>query len=928
MRLNSVIVRNYRIHRDTRVEFAPGITLIQGPNESGKSTLVEALHRVLFLRARAGGDVLATMASVWGTHPEIELACSVAGVACGIRKVFKGARGQTTLSLAGEPTLTGDAAEERLAALLHVAAPIEGRGAAGLLGRRWAHLWVWQGSSGADPASSIAEQHDTLLRRLQRQGGAAVMQSALDARVVADLRQRRDAIFAAGGRYRVGSEVARAQDVAGAAAADVQAAQQTLLDLQDACDRHARAARTITEKEQAQREGEAALRAAEAKLKQAEQIAQRLTPLRQRLAELGHEKQQLQKIGQDLASARDTLASLQKTATAQGGAVTAERDEQRAAQAAAESAETEWQGARALLETAGQARNALGEHVAALQKRDELARRQTVQATVRAKRAKLDALQRKLAGMPAVTDKDVKTLRKLDQALATARATLEAQGAGIELLASTEPVLVNGEPLAVGTARVMTDDAEIAVGTQTRLRIRPGGSTSLAEARQTAVSARAALDGKLRELALDTLDAAVAASEMRKALATQAETLTEQLTELGEETIDALVLQAEAAAAEAVRKAEFAAAAAQLLVPADADAAQTAKTTADEQVRAAEQAEKRTARAYDTARGRRDRQAAKLADVEKAVATLNLQMQQQEARITALLETHGTDAEREARSRVLVPAARAAEDALRAAENDLAALQPDLLREDMERLQAAVARAGAAIGTAQQEQAAARERLRLRGTSDPHAELALAKVRQERADTRFRELELQARAVQRLVDLADAAQRDMAEQFTRPLTDAVQGYLECIFGPGATIRIGWDPAAGEFSGLQVVRDRAGLGTFAFADLSGGAREQVGIAMRLAMAQVLAAEHDGCLPVVLDDAFVNSDPERVAVLQRMLYRAAANGLQIIVLTCNPAHYRTLGASEVALRPPVLPAPGPAPAATDAAPDDATAPLRPA
>ena len=36
-----------------------------------------------------------------------------------------------------------------------------------------------------------------------------------------------------------------------------------------------------------------------------------------------------------------------------------------------------------------------------------------------------------------------------------------------------------------------------------------------------------------------------------------------------------------------------------------------------------------------------------------------------------------------------------------------------------------------------------------------------------------------------------------------------------------------------------------------------------------MAEVLAADHDGILPLVFDDAFAYSDPEWVKILQRML-----------------------------------------------------------
>ena len=67
-----------------------------------------------------------------------------------------------------------------------------------------------------------------------------------------------------------------------------------------------------------------------------------------------------------------------------------------------------------------------------------------------------------------------------------------------------------------------------------------------------------------------------------------------------------------------------------------------------------------------------------------------------------------------------------------------------------------------------------------------------------------------------------------------------------------------------------------------------------------MAEVLAADHNGCLPIVFDDAFAYSDPERVQILQRMLDLAASRKLQIIVLTCNPSDYAALGASQTLLR----------------------------
>jgi uncharacterized protein YhaN len=54
-----------------------------------------------------------------------------------------------------------------------------------------------------------------------------------------------------------------------------------------------------------------------------------------------------------------------------------------------------------------------------------------------------------------------------------------------------------------------------------------------------------------------------------------------------------------------------------------------------------------------------------------------------------------------------------------------------------------------------------------------------------------------------------------------------------------------------------------------------------------------------LPVVFDDAFVNSDADRQRALQRLLDLAATRGLQVIVLACRAESYATLGAATVTL-----------------------------
>lgn len=67
-------------------------------------------------------------------------------------------------------------------------------------------------------------------------------------------------------------------------------------------------------------------------------------------------------------------------------------------------------------------------------------------------------------------------------------------------------------------------------------------------------------------------------------------------------------------------------------------------------------------------------------------------------------------------------------------------------------------------------------------------------------------------------------------------------------------------------------------------LSRGTRDQVALALRLALIQVRAETTERC-PLVLDDVFITSDDERAAAVADLLMEIAADGQQIIFLTCQ-------------------------------------------
>ncbi|MBT3594852.1 MAG: hypothetical protein HN505_02660 [Verrucomicrobia bacterium] len=151
-----------------------------------------------------------------------------------------------------------------------------------------------------------------------------------------------------------------------------------------------------------------------------------------------------------------------------------------------------------------------------------------------------------------------------------------------------------------------------------------------------------------------------------------------------------------------------------------------------------------------------------------------------------------------------------------------------------------------------------------------------------------------------LVDRLFREQKErIADRLSQPLAERISLYLQSVFGPEAEALVHFE--GNTFKGIRLQRNTQGA--FEFMSLSGGAREQVAAAVRLAIAELLAMDYDNSLPIVFDDAFAYSDPDRVQALQRMLYTAADRGLQVIILTCNPSDYAGLGATCIRINAPV-------------------------
>ena len=124
MRITRLQLRNIRRHADLDLDLAPGLTIIRGPNESGKSTIQRALELALTRRVTSGSGDVDGMRS-WNAgeedRPWVRLEFEqedLDGVHKGsLEKAFRGPKGTVKLEADGETITDPARADEVLADL-------------------------------------------------------------------------------------------------------------------------------------------------------------------------------------------------------------------------------------------------------------------------------------------------------------------------------------------------------------------------------------------------------------------------------------------------------------------------------------------------------------------------------------------------------------------------------------------------------------------------------------------------------------------------------------------------------------------------------------------------------------------------------------------------------------------------------------------
>lgn len=895
MKILSAVVRNYRIHRETKVDFDPSRSLIGGPNESGKSTFIEAVHRGLFLKSRITGDGQRSMVSdIHPGNPEVEISFTAGGKEYKVIKRFSGTNGTTTLTEVGGASWQGEEAESQLNTLLQVEDVGGGRNIADRISQQWAHLWVWQGNSGDDPCTDAVSEQSALLQRLQDEGGAVALQSQRDSQVAGQFAERCASLFTQAGKPKAQSDLARAES-----------------GLQDAAEaKHKAASRlermlqAITRFEEAEETIKRCTADLESLIQQRDETAGKLNDvqkLKSREEQQAATATRAEEKFEDLNKANSQIETLRKEIRDLEAAV-APRQEK------CEQARSEWQTRHTRMQEAEKGYEAAMEKSRSIRQRRELARawvdrfdRQAEynELSNRLKKAQkirktIAALRDDLAKLPEIDTNALKALREMKSRADQAGAALNAMASGIEVVEADQVVRIGDQEAVPGSTHTVTETADVLVGDKVHLRIQPGGGNSLAEAREALRSTREELAVKLDELGVDSVEKAAEILNRRENIGSK---LTQEETRL-EELDDGSLEDTLAEAREALAAAEGETDRRSGLVsdpeePASRDEALAWRDREDQALEQAEDDEEEKKAEEKAARDAWEEAENELQKLTAEIGKEHGAINEKQAQLRILIDNHGED---EPRIRALHEAGEASKTAREELDQTrvlLAGMQPEQLEQDHERLERAIQTLEDERQTARDNRAASRAEMTLDGSEDPQADLIRANALEQSARDHYESVKRKAEAVKLLNRLFEEQQRVLADRFTQPLADRISDYLKGIFGPGTRAEVSYEEGA--FNGIQLVRSEY-TGALSFDVLSGGTREQVAAAVRLAMAEVLAANHGGSLPVVFDDSFAFSDPNRVRSLQRMLDLAATRGLQVIVLTCNPSDYASLGARQ--------------------------------
>ncbi|MBB1025259.1 ATP-binding protein, partial [Dietzia sp. DQ12-76] len=219
----------------------------------------------------------------------------------------------------------------------------------------------------------------------------------------------------------------------------------------------------------------------------------------------------------------------------------------------------------------------------------------------------------------------------------------------------------------------------------------------------------------------------------------------------------------------------------------------------------------------------------------------------------------------------------AAREARARLEEALAEAPPELLDNARASLAALVAEereSASAVATALGRVSAISDQGRL-------GDVAVAEREVDAAERENAALWRRARAADLLHRTLERRRSEALRAYQEPFHRAVVELGRLVYGPDFDVRLGED--------LTILSRRIGDVSVDYDSLSGGAREQLAVIVRIACARLVG---DNGVPVFLDDTMGYTDPSRRLTMGAVI-AAAASTSQVIVLTCDRSRFAGVG-----------------------------------
>ncbi len=889
MIIEQITVRNWRGYREPHTfRFEDGINLLVGRNEAGKSTLFEALTRVLFDRHGSRTEEIRSIQPVGSSlGPEAEVQFRANGRRYRAVKTFlKNPRSALYSERGGTWELDheGDDADARLREILRgeatvrTAARPEHRGLAQA-------LWFLQ-SDGAIPPKAWSEGVKQGLQGLVR----LAARSPVEARVLERIRESYEQYWTPTGRVAAGSELGRLQ-------AELPRLEERLADLLEKAE-SAESHRadleeiqsSLVEKQAEREKAQAELADAAARVQAAEDLVrerevkeraksearQKSERLRKDLSQVEERQEKIRRRRAEVRKLEDSLA--EAAADARAEAATRERHGRRWKE--------ELEPALKELEAELQALHAL-ERLGKLEK--DRARLEQHLERVTEIEAELEARKKERAELVVPDDKEWKRFRAASEKLSVLQAKVEAGAirVGFEWTGKARKLEIRPELLpSEDDEYLVTEPTEFRIEGVGKVRVRSGAS-ALKDLLTERDGVEREVRGYLTRFGVSDAEGMAALHEKGRELDRTISTLEKNL-----EQAEATEPDAKEELGRVKRGIKEETRGASTLPP---ETRERGGGWIRDRIAARDREKERLIREIaEEQKAEKEASQRHLHLVENRQATSNklagykAEIETHEDGITAILENYGTIEQ----LRKLVTASeeevRNAEEALESflSEFEEKVTTPKRLHEqarsrvrELER-QLGELRSRSAAALARIEESAAQRTYSLLADT----EIELARMRRRKAV-----LERRAAGAKLLHDLVLAHERQRSAALSGPIQELVNHWLRLLTDENYdALHIDHDLKP---TGVHMARYGADL---PLANLSHGAREQVVVLFRLAIA-VLVSKAERNL-VVIDDRLVNADPVRMKRLCLIL-EEAAKACQIVIATCNDTPYAGLGANIV-------------------------------